>query len=217
MSTARGNAEVPSPRSPLTFSGIEDLVTFIIGPLKRRVQLHKKFVCHHSPILEAAFSSGFLEGSTQTYELDNVTESTFALFCQWIYTQKMDSTSTVKLKSLDLVGLWVLADKFLIPRRQNRIMDLIDEIGRTGIVPAAIAYVYHNTPIDSPLRKVYVSQATWASRSSLFVEFASVRPKDFVLDVACACRTIMIKREIFGIDGQEGISRKITDYHVKEH
>ena len=197
-------------------SGIEDLVTFLIGPSRHRVQIHKKFVCHHSPILQAALNSGFLEGSTQTYELDNVTDSTFALFCQWIYTQKLEHTPKIKLDSVDLVGLWVLADKFLIPRLQNLVINLIDEIGRITIVPAAIAYAYENTAVDSPLRKIYVSQVAWTSQSQLFVVFASCLPKQFALDVAAACRTIMTKRGIVNTTSTDCISRQVGDYYVKE-
>ena len=49
-----------------------------------------QFVCHYSPVLDAAFNSGFVEGRTQTYELDDTRPGAFRFFVQWLYGQDID-------------------------------------------------------------------------------------------------------------------------------
>ncbi|KAH9215322.1 hypothetical protein DL95DRAFT_243131, partial [Leptodontidium sp. 2 PMI_412] len=132
------------------------LVTFIIGPVKTKVQIHKKIVCYYSPTLDAAFNGTFLEGSTQTYALESINESTFALFAEWIYSQKLENSPDKKLNATDLAALWVLADMFLIPRLQNLAIGLIDELSRTHITIDAIIYAYEHAAVDSSLRKIFV-------------------------------------------------------------
>lgn len=39
--------------------------------------------------MDAAFNSGFLEGKTQTYRLEDVRASVFRIFLQWLYSQKV--------------------------------------------------------------------------------------------------------------------------------
>lgn len=40
-------------------------------------------------VLDAAFNSGFVEGQTQTYTLDDIGPRAFRLLVQWLYTQKL--------------------------------------------------------------------------------------------------------------------------------
>lgn len=65
------------------------MVAYLIGPDEARYLMHKKAVYHYSPVLKAAFNSGFIERTTQTYQLEEINE-TFALFMQWIYKQKVE-------------------------------------------------------------------------------------------------------------------------------
>jgi len=83
----------------------------------------KEVVCFHSPDLNAVFNSGFIEGQTQTYRLDDTTERAFRLLVQWLYFQKFELIQLTddweqssygnaeKAEEMSLVELWVLADK----------------------------------------------------------------------------------------------------------
>ncbi|KAH6709045.1 hypothetical protein BKA61DRAFT_456240, partial [Leptodontidium sp. MPI-SDFR-AT-0119] len=66
------------------------LVTFYIGPAKKKALVHKNIVCQASPVLDDAHNSSFIEGQTQVYELADTTATAFALFAQWIYSGKIE-------------------------------------------------------------------------------------------------------------------------------
>jgi hypothetical protein len=106
---------------------MQDLVTFVVGPAKKEFVVHKSFACHASPVLRAAFNSDFVEGQTQRYALEDTTEDTFRLFSEWIYTQNIywDGESMETPASSSLPRVWVLAEKLLVPKLQNRAMYLI--------------------------------------------------------------------------------------------
>ncbi|KAL2072742.1 hypothetical protein VTL71DRAFT_12085 [Oculimacula yallundae] len=213
--------------------GIGDLVTFLVGPDKVAIQIHKKILCHHSPILDTAFNSTFFEGKTQTYELESVTEDTFALFTEWIYSQKLERTSPscdkttmntqeradIAAESASLVALWILADMLLIPRLQNQTIDIIAKIGREVVTIQDIIDAYANTAIDSPLRKLFVSQLAWVSPESSELVFSThglLLPKQFVLDVVLACQKIMIHHATVSTSVSACISQDAAEYYVKE-
>ncbi len=39
-------------------------------------KVHRDVACHYSPIFKAAFNSNFVEGQTQTYRLEDVSQQT---------------------------------------------------------------------------------------------------------------------------------------------
>ena len=94
-----------------------ELVTLEVGPEKKKFIVHKEFACHYFPVLKAAFNSEFIEGQTQTYVLEEVTEPVARLLVDWLYTQKLDicryendHPKRVE-EGLSLCRLWVLAGK----------------------------------------------------------------------------------------------------------
>ncbi|CZT46406.1 uncharacterized protein RSE6_06830 [Rhynchosporium secalis] len=74
------------------FSKPTELVTFRVGRGNDRedFSVHKEFACQGSPVLKAAFNSPFIEGITQTYELDDVRPAVFRMCVTWIYRQKVN-------------------------------------------------------------------------------------------------------------------------------
>lgn len=105
---------------------------------------------------------------------------------------------------------------FLIPRLQNLAIGLIDELSRTYITIDAIIDAYEHAAVDSSLRKIFVSHAAWSSPSELFDSYGSQLLKEFVLDIAMACRDIMSKRSIIYFKSKDWISRELVDYYVEE-
>ena len=45
--------------------------------------MHKDFACHFSPVLKAAFKSGFIEGQKQEYRVDEDDEEIVRLLVEW--------------------------------------------------------------------------------------------------------------------------------------
>ncbi|KAH6671118.1 hypothetical protein B0J14DRAFT_595375 [Halenospora varia] len=74
--------EIPTFVDPL-------IVTFNIGPNgspdQKSFIIHKEVACFHSPVLNAALNSEFIEGQTQTYTLEDTTPGSFRLLMQWLY------------------------------------------------------------------------------------------------------------------------------------
>ena len=51
-----------------------------------------EFACYYSPVLNAAFKGPFIEGQSQTYNLEDTDTTAFRMLVHWLYTQKLDLT-----------------------------------------------------------------------------------------------------------------------------
>ncbi|TVY73264.1 hypothetical protein LSUE1_G005766 [Lachnellula suecica] len=192
---------------PPDFSQADEVVTFLIGPFTegatpKTFLVHKEIVCYHSPVLNAAFNSGFVEGQTQTYKLEDVNQGTFKLFVQWLYFQKLalavfeedyDSEEHITDQDMEvvtyqqLVELWVLSDRLGIPILQNFVLQTIRRISdKINRVPTIIlAYVYENSSEDSKLRQFFVNEVGSHANESFFgPKYKSRYPHQMLLDLA---------------------------------
>ncbi|KAN0103413.1 hypothetical protein V8E51_011726 [Hyaloscypha variabilis] len=119
--------------------GNSDFVTFRIGTGRARklFLVHKTLACNASPVLKAAFNSTFVEGQTQIYTMEDIGPDVFESLVRWLYTRNLIhefyTISNLYYKpdkqelrrglhecAQRLAGLWVLADRLLIPRLQDR-------------------------------------------------------------------------------------------------
>ena len=169
--------------------------------------VHKEFACHYSPTLNAAFNSTFIEGQTQTYRLEKISEGAVRLLVQWLYTQKLDivqlrnsygepegdditemNDEETKDEYLCLAQLWVLADQFLIPKLQNLVLRIFDEIRiELKILPVnCFSYVYENTSKDSKIRLYFLHHYACYTHSDEYAEYADFFSKEMLLDLAIA-------------------------------
>jgi len=130
--------------------------------------------CSHSPVLNAAFNSDFLEGQTQIYRLEDTTPRAVRLLVQWLYCEKLrllqleddwkyqagddDNCESSKSEDKSLVELWVLADRLIMPCLQNEVLRRINQIReKNRLSPTScFVYVYNNTASNSPLRRYFV-------------------------------------------------------------
>jgi hypothetical protein len=193
-------------------SNLKDLVTFVIGPKKQEFVVHKSFACHASPVLRAAFNSDFVEGQTQRYILEDTTEGAFRLFSEWIYTQNIywDGESKGDPSNFALARVWVLAEKLLVAKLQNRAMDLIeDSRKKRGAFLHILPLVYEKTSCGSPLRRIWVHQWAWNVPSYIYKRTDISLPTDFLIDLAAYLRDINVQRTEF--------SRNMEDFYVKEN
>lgn len=198
------------------------LVSFIIGKEGETVKFtaHKEVVCYHSTVLEAAFNSNFIEGQTQTYRVEDTTEGVFKLFMQWIYSQKLtlkqldDSWTPVAAEEvseyMNLMKLWVLADRLCIPCLQNAVITASDEISEEHptLHSESCKYIYANTTIDSALRRYTVACFSLVDSDTIRPDNGRY-PHQMLLDVV----KHLLRR-------QEGLEKKrfvISDYFVKEN
>lgn len=185
------------------------MVTFFIGKegSDEKFPVHKEFACHHSPVLSAAFNSNFMEGETQTYRLEDINPSTFRLLVQWLYHGKFDVFKQDDLEcaddendpeieklwaaqDLDLVQLWIVADKLLIRPLQNAVIAVLEEfweepfVRQGGPTTSWIPYVYDHTSVGSPLRDFAADVCAYKVGSERFAEAPDDFPKEVLLDMA---------------------------------
>jgi hypothetical protein len=121
--------------------------------------------------LYAASNSRFEEGKPQTYLLDDIGPGAFRIFVRWLYSQKLtappaaDSTEEEeqrKLGDLNLVQLWILADRLLIRPLQNCAMKTMGKLWVTRSPTVEwVHYAYKYTAPGSPLRKLAADLGLW--------------------------------------------------------
>ncbi|KAE9381269.1 hypothetical protein N431DRAFT_490676 [Stipitochalara longipes BDJ] len=188
------------------FTDSESLVTFLVGPCctPKKFIIHKERVCQRSLVLKAALNGNFIEGQTQTYRFEDTSPGAFRLFAQWIYEQKLDlyqlkdmeeRLNDVRydlpnpndLENMELVELWVLADKIAMPALQNQVMTKIVEIrnaARDEVAVKTLHYIYEVTSVNNPLRLLMVSEVALYSRQHVFAKSSEVFPYAFLIDLA---------------------------------
>lgn len=152
--------------------------------------VHKDFACYYSPVLKAAFNSDFLEGQTQTYTIEDCKALTIKFLVEWIYTQQIsfdaiERTTAGKENHLALVGLWILAEKFLIPQLQNHVIRKVYELNHeANTIPLhCLNYVWENTPPGSPLRLFLLHLFASRARIDLYSKCPDSYPKEMLADI----------------------------------
>ncbi len=173
--------------------------------------MQKEVAIFYSRVLEAAFNSDFAEGQTQTYTIEDVDEGVFKLFIQWLYRQKFgyyltqaeadllrqpESHTDEQLKTVKdkiekrqelLVRLWVLGDRFSIPRLQNLVVDDLENIRftwNTTVPLRLLEEVYENTVEESRIRKFLRLHIKSFLPENVLREHVEVVPKLFLLEYA---------------------------------
>jgi hypothetical protein len=188
----------------------DELVTFLIGKDQRKYLVHKSFACYYSPVLNAAF----IEGQTQTYILEDTTPDSFERFVNWLYTQKIEAYKegeNVGIFFRITAQLYVLAQKFLIPRLQNCVLDAIENARSvSGYIPTfQIVYAWESTPSESPLRRLLLHYCSHNLRASRYWEIPEHFPKDMLLDLATLFRDMTQEKKVAG-------SPDMKDFYVEE-
>jgi hypothetical protein len=139
------------------------MVTLYAGKSAELFKVHKEFACHYSPFLKAAFNSNFVEGQTQTYQCQDTSEVAVRLLIHWFYTQTLDTKpfnandrQAVLAEDRSLVKLWILADKMLIPRLQNLVVEKLVSLRSQANITLThcIDYIYKHTAKGSPLPRL---------------------------------------------------------------
>jgi hypothetical protein len=178
------------------------MVTFLIGLSAQKFLIHKERVCHHSPVLKAAFNGNFIEGQTQTYRIEDTSPGAFRMFTRWIYDQDLDlfQLKTVDQKERDvrlhtispehsedieLAELWVLADKMAMHKLQNFIVRQIVEIRNQchAVAIKTLPYIYNRTAVNSPLRGLMISEVAQHCHEDEFDDPEDF-PHEFLIDLA---------------------------------
>ncbi|KAF1998722.1 hypothetical protein P154DRAFT_602548 [Amniculicola lignicola CBS 123094] len=128
--------------------------TFIIGPERRRFDVHAVVLAHHSPVFRKFVPS---EPNTGVYiplsvhneiVMTQVPSQSFALLMRWIYEGTAPYCYGSDQPSVrNVLGLWIIAGKLGLYTYQNAIMRLVMACmqTRTFILPlSTVQWVYSN-------------------------------------------------------------------------
>lgn len=143
------------------------------GFTEKTFVLHEEVVYQHSPVLKAALSGSFVEGQSRIYRLEDTKHDTVRMLCKWLYSQQIETPfpiydlSSVQLQAMkdyrrNLIDLWILADRLIIPSLQNTTITFLEKLdlgiyqkckgkGSTYNVDD-INHIFENTAHKSPLQ-----------------------------------------------------------------
>jgi hypothetical protein len=169
-------------------------------------------VASYSPVLKAAFNSDFVEGQTQTYNLEDTTPDVFQLLVQWLYTKSIQFCLTDdEINSIPVVanalGDWgrvtnlklkcYAADYLEMPRFQNMAVDALEHLclqwGRVEL--NALHYLYENVPSEATLRQLILEHCVLFVGHSVYQRYPHLFPKQMLVDLIVAQ---MLKEELNG-------------------
>ena len=127
--------------------------------------VHKDFVCHNSPALKVAFTNDRVEETdTHIYKIKDASVEAFEYLVRFIYSQRVDIPTSAKAENgtdnfLTFAELWILGERFLMPKLQNQATNAIWELSdHTRVVPTNIFhYVYKKTTHLSKLRWLVIT------------------------------------------------------------
>lgn len=137
--------------------------------------IYKELACCFSPILNAAFSGGFIEGQPQTTTInDFLFPEVFGIVQGSLYKQTLTRATGEKPHTDELYQLWILADQLLMPRLQDQAMaELVRNHEKRCTPLDGVTWIYKNTAQDSPLRRFLsdqcardVDETAWIKKSS---------------------------------------------------
>lgn len=168
------------------------MVTINIGSGKDKLtcSIYKEFACCYSPL----FGAAFIATGTKTIDLEEVTwPESFGIVQAWMYTQELESPFPGRsFDATDLCDIWILADRLLMPKLQNKALKTVIErlAGSGKFAPTTFAwrtqYLYDQTSLDSKLRSFLIQMcALWVHERDLLemVDHVGIS-KDYFCDVS---------------------------------
>ncbi|KAL2072758.1 hypothetical protein VTL71DRAFT_12101 [Oculimacula yallundae] len=211
----------------------QQLVTLFPGEHPDKFVVHKEFACHYSPVLERAFNGDFIEGQKQEYRFQDIGGEAVRLLVHWFYTQDLDTIMLDRLctskqqeegnaypvsqrnQDRALAQLWVLADKLLIPRLQNAVIDEIVRIKQhtNFATTKEIKYVFDNTAPSSCLRRLYVDSCIKnCIPNTKHIGDSARFPKELLIEMVVRFTELLEDTKRRSIDP----CQNVTLYHVPE-
>lgn len=156
-------------------SALEEIITVIAGVENSRTTfyVHKRVLCAPSPFFQAACKVEWMKPEEKAIKLTEDSPEAVRAMIYWMYHNKVSIpkniyNNTVGKSAKDsmktgwglFAQLFALAEKYQIRQLKNRCMDAIlcyeeKEVIDFGVVP----FIYGNTPLGSPPRRIFVEMA----------------------------------------------------------
>jgi hypothetical protein len=178
----------------------------IPNPKLPKYIFHRNLISHYSLFFAAAFKGNFKEGLSQEMTLE-ADVKVFGVFSNWLYTQKILDSKGDQLDLGTLADLWILADRFLVPVLQNRVVDsLYDKLnsGREKVSDFLdfCKVADEHAEGDNPLALLAASLLTWSPPGSLDRWLDQV-PRSILIKSWQTLKTVQVPEGQKGIDVQD--------------
>lgn len=136
-----------------------DMITFLAGPRQQTFYLHKNYVCHYSPVLNAMFNGVWKESAARKVVWPEYSPEMLNMFQIWLYNQNLRGVlKEATIQTYDAIWeLWLFADMYQLPKLQNDSMYLLIHVmAAHGLVMniSSLFRYYEQAPKNSGLRKL---------------------------------------------------------------
>ncbi|KAN0116981.1 hypothetical protein V8E51_002958 [Hyaloscypha variabilis] len=194
-----------------TSSEPTSFVTIIVGDGQDSTPftLHERRLCFYSPVFAKAFNGTTPEAASRTMKLDDIEVSVFGLLLFWIYSAAIprrelqnEDKDTIPQTPTQLSKLWVLAQRFHMPKLQNEIIHEIfsavdslknlESLQYTGQTPYDVMkdFVQFAYSTNSfVLKSLAVDRIAWGCEKELFMDIVGDLPYEAVVAIAKAQKT----------------------------
>ena len=141
------------------------VITSSENPLSlQRFDVHEKLLYYYSSffVQKSKRVESSLDANPEPITLQDVDPSTFGLFCNWIYYQKIRNEQGSVPGLLELARLWVLGEQFQVPALQNAAMNKIrEEITYPADFEPFMLFAYSLESQGVELRRLAISRLAW--------------------------------------------------------
>ncbi|KAI4629083.1 uncharacterized protein J4E87_003344 [Alternaria ethzedia] len=152
-----------------------EIVTIFVGYEKKRYNIHKDIICHHSEYFRTAFNGRWKE-SDEGVTLEDVDPEVFNLFVHWLYAQALPNNAKSILRLAEetdpvypmhpsrgyhawelVLKCGMFGDRFLTPAFHHLAHNTFVNVqfgegvdgGASGVSYATIIWAFDNLPSDS--------------------------------------------------------------------
>lgn len=191
-----------------------------VGPSHEPFDVHVELLCEQSVFFNEKYSNRYEESTIETLVLDDVNPDDFADVVSWMYqgTLKGIYPQPCVPSWLRLCTIWILAQRFGMPKLQDEALDWLKSKGDVDVVIEleAVLLIYHETALGSSLRRFAVEN--WVTKSTSMDEFQASKhlfPHDFLVDIC----TILFKamgEQSAGKGYVVSHGRRQRNYHITD-
>lgn len=190
----------------------------------QKFSIHKNILCFYSQFFAQQLKNAepSLEVNPEPITLEDVDPSTFGLFCNWIYYQKIRNEQGKRPGLIELAKLWAFGETFQMAALQNSTMDLIrDEVAYPTEFESFIYFAYEIESGGDELRRLAIARMAWTlpepfkvilgrlpaeAQMDLIMELKSQRdavPKDHWREIGIAKDYYVAEKEVNGDEESE--------------
>jgi hypothetical protein len=177
----------------------------LVGPSATRFLLHTSLLTNQSPFFRAALQGPFLESTSQSINLDDVSVDVFELCVNWLYT---GSIRPIPFKDgkpayYTLLHLYILADRLCFEGLRNCVVDLMADLTdstNSVLTPSDTRILYEQIDSSAPVRKLVLDLFAFKKTDKLLKEhedrWHAGFLRDLVVHLKRPCEQAMLRHKL---------------------